>query len=55
MFHVDPQHPNLLSLYGGKLTGYRHTGQDVVAKVRQALGPRDQKADTSTLPLTRAG
>ncbi len=55
VFHVDPQHPNLLSLYGGKLTGYRHTGQDVVAKVRQALGPRDQKADTSTLPLTRAG
>lgn len=51
VFHVDPRHPNLLSLYGGKLTGYRHTGQDIVAKVRQALGPREVKADTATLRL----
>src|SRR5688572_29453971 len=51
VFHVDPRHPNLVSLYGGKLTGYRHTGQDVVAKVRQGLGPRDAKADTATLRL----
>ncbi len=51
VFHVDPAHPRLVSLYGGKLTGYRHTGQDVVAKVRQALGPRPEKADTATLRL----
>ncbi|MGH8029963.1 MAG: glycerol-3-phosphate dehydrogenase/oxidase [Arenimonas sp.] len=51
VFHVDPRHPNLISLYGGKLTGYRHTGQDVVAKVRQSLGPRDAVADTATLRL----
>ena len=51
VFHVDVQHPALLSLYGGKLTGYRHTGQDVVAKVRQALGRRTPVADTSTLRL----
>ena len=51
VFHVDPRHPNLLSLYGGKLTGYRHTGQDVVAKVLQALGPREAKANTATLRL----
>jgi glycerol-3-phosphate dehydrogenase len=51
VFHVDPAHPRLLSLYGGKLTGYRHTGQDVVAKVRQALGPRPPKADTACLRL----
>jgi glycerol-3-phosphate dehydrogenase len=51
VFHVDVNHPCLLSLYGGKLTGYRHTGQDVVAKVRQALGRREAKADTANLPL----
>jgi glycerol-3-phosphate dehydrogenase len=51
VFHVDAAHPNLVSLYGGKLTGYRHTGQDVVAKVRQALGPRPHRADTATLRL----
>ena len=51
VFHWDPKHPNLVSLYGGKLTGYRHTGQDVVAKVVQSLGPRERKADTATLRL----
>ena len=51
VFHVDAAHPNLVSLYGGKLTGYRYTGQDVVAKVRQALGPRASVADTATLRL----
>jgi glycerol-3-phosphate dehydrogenase len=51
VFHVDAAHPRLVSLYGGKLTGYRHTGQDVVAKVRQALGPRTPKADTASLRL----
>lgn len=51
VFHWDDKHPNLVSLYGGKLTGYRHTGQDVVAKVRLALGRREAKADTATLRL----
>ena len=51
VFHVDATHPRLLALYGGKLTGYRHTGQDVVAKVRQALGARTAKADTAMLRL----
>ena len=51
VFHVDLEHPALLSLYGGKLTGYRHTGQDVVAKVRQALGRRTPIADTASLRL----
>jgi len=54
VFHVDEQHPRLVSLYGGKLTGYRHTGQDVVAKVRQALGARKPKADTATLRLPQS-
>jgi glycerol-3-phosphate dehydrogenase len=34
-----------------KLIAYRHTGQDVVAKVRQALGRRKPIADTATLHL----
>ena len=51
VFHVDLNQPALLSLYGGKLTGYRATGQDVVAKVRQALGRRTPKADTAKLRL----
>jgi glycerol-3-phosphate dehydrogenase len=51
VFHVDPAHPRLVSLYGGKLTGYRHTGQDVVAKVRQALGARTPVAHTARLRL----
>jgi glycerol-3-phosphate dehydrogenase len=51
VFHISPQHPHLLGLYGGKLTGYRHTGQDVVAKVLQSLGPREARADTATLSL----
>jgi len=51
VFHLSPGHPHLVSLYGGKLTGYRHTGQDVVAKVVQSLGPRAAKADTETLRL----
>ena len=51
VFHVDVHHPALVSLYGGKLTGYRATGQDVVAKVRQALGRREPIADTAKLHL----
>ena len=51
VFHVDLAHPYLVSLYGGKLTGYRHTGQDVVAKVRQAMGRREAIADTANLRL----
>jgi glycerol-3-phosphate dehydrogenase len=53
VFHVDVNHPRLLSLYGGKLTGYRATGQDVVAKVRQALGRRTPRADTAHLKLEK--
>ena len=51
VFHRDPAHPDLVSLYGGKLTGYRHTGQDVVAIVKQSLGARAARADTATLTL----
>jgi glycerol-3-phosphate dehydrogenase len=54
VFHVDPDHPRLLGLYGGKLTGYRRTGEDVVAKVRQALGARTSVADTAMLSLPDA-
>ena len=50
-FHVDEAHPRLASLYGAKLTGYRSTDEDVMAKVRQALGPCSQVVNTATLRL----
>lgn len=40
-----------LALYGGKLTGYRATGEKVIAKIAACLGSRRRKADTRTLPL----
>lgn len=51
VFHWDDEHPRLLNLYGGKLTGYRSTGQDVVAKLCKVLGRREPRADTATLRL----
>jgi glycerol-3-phosphate dehydrogenase len=51
VFHWDPAHPNVVSLYGGMHTGYRRTGLDVVAMVVLSLGRRERKADTATLRL----
>lgn len=47
----DERSPTWIGIYGGKLTGYRHTAQEIVS----ALGPRIQggvrRADTKTLKL----
>ena len=43
--------PALLSLYGGKLTGYRATAEQVIASLRPQLPTRDVKADTAKLRL----
>lgn len=51
VLHVDPRHPRLLSLAGGKLTGYRRLALRVVAQVQGQLGPRVAIADTASLPL----
>ena len=51
VLHVDPRHPRLLCLSGGKLTGYRTIAQRVVQRVRAALGANEAIADTATLRL----
>jgi len=43
--------PALLSLYGGKLTGYRATAEQVIAMLRPCLPKRTVKADTAKLML----
>lgn len=44
--------PRLLTLYGGKLTGYRATAQAVLAKIHSHLPSRRPRADTARLPLS---
>ncbi len=47
-----PQYQNLLTLYGGKLTGYRATAQQVMKEIRPALPDTQKRADTSKLILS---
>jgi len=49
--HSAPEHPRLLSVYGGKLTGYRDNAQRVTQWVETQLGARESLADTAQLPL----
>ncbi|MFA7555234.1 MAG: FAD-dependent oxidoreductase [Spongiibacteraceae bacterium] len=51
ILHSDPNHPKLLSLYGGKLTGYRHNAEQVIKHITRQLGPRRAIANTATLKL----
>lgn len=46
--------PRVLSIVGGKLTGYRATAQKVMHKLRRTLPARKPRADTSTLTLKPA-
>jgi glycerol-3-phosphate dehydrogenase len=46
-----PEQPQLVSIYGGKLTGYRATAQKALALLRAALPVRQVRADTATLRL----
>jgi len=41
-----------ISVYGGKLTGYRATAEKVVKLIQQSIGRRKKVADTRYLPLT---
>lgn len=45
------QRPSVLSVYGGKLTGYRATAERVLKRVAPSLGKAERKADTETLRL----
>jgi glycerol-3-phosphate dehydrogenase len=46
--------PQLLTIYGGKLTGYRATAEKVMTRLQMALPGRQPVADTRTLPLDPA-
>ncbi len=43
--------PRVLSIFGGKLTGYRATAEKVIRRLRNTLPPRTAVADTRELPL----
>lgn len=43
--------PGFVTLYGGKLTSYRATAQQVMKVLKKSLPAREQRADTRNLPL----
>ncbi len=47
----DPRQPRVVTIFGGKLTGYRATAQKVMRQLRKSLPVREPVADTRTLPL----
>jgi glycerol-3-phosphate dehydrogenase len=52
LYRTDaPEKPRLVSIYGGKLTGYRATAQKALALLRAVLPARPVRADTATLLL----
>lgn len=55
MFDVDrADKPRLLTIYGGKLTGWRATAEQVLSRVASALPPRPRRADTRDIRLVPA-
>ncbi len=52
VIHQTSEQPRLISLYGGKLTTYRHTASKVMTRIKTLLGDRKSIADTAKLPLT---
>jgi glycerol-3-phosphate dehydrogenase len=53
MFDLDrPRKPRVLTIYGGKLTGWRATAEQVIARVRSSLPERPRRADTREIELT---
>jgi glycerol-3-phosphate dehydrogenase len=49
-----PTRPRVLGIYGGKLTGWRATAEQVMKRVEGSLPDRPARADTSELRLTPA-
>ena len=47
----DPHHPRVVSIYGGKLTGYRATAQRVMRLLHRTLPSRKPVANTAQLEL----
>jgi glycerol-3-phosphate dehydrogenase len=55
VLHVDEDvAPRVLTIYGGKLTGYRATSDKVLRYLSRMLGERNGGISTSDLPLTAA-
>lgn len=55
IFRLDCEdQPHTLAIYGGKLTGYRHTGEAVLARLKPTLGEREALADTRSLRIKPA-
>ncbi len=52
IIHDPSSHPGVITVYGGKLTEYRVTSDQVLAIVRRRLGERDAIADVNQLALT---
>ena len=52
VLHIDRYRaPRVLSIYGGKLTGYRATAEKVLRLLVPILGPRQDGVSTRELPL----
>lgn len=52
IIHQDKKIPGVVTLYGGKLTGYRATAQQVMHAIRPLLPTRKAIADTGKLKLS---
>jgi len=50
----DPRRPRSLSIYGGKLTGYRATAKKIMQHLRRTLPQQTRYADTATVKLVPA-
>lgn len=50
-----PERPRVLHVYGGKLTAYRSTAEDLVDRLRATLPERRKIADTRSLRLPQVG
>lgn len=48
----DPEHPRLITVYGGKLTGYRATAAGVMRRLHKSLPARAAGADTAKIILS---
>ena len=51
ILHTDSAIPGLVTIYGGKLTGYRATAEKVIALLQPQLPASESIADTATLVL----
>jgi len=51
VFYQAPDHPRLVSIYGGKLTGYRATAARLIRSLAKVLPSRNPRANTALVIL----